>query len=106
MSYNDGGDLVEISSSSGGKRIFQYNKHHHLVGYDSFNSDGEMVMGVSMTPDWNGNVMTTVQPRNKSMELKYDPNGQIVFLRQSDSLPLILAQSPSRKSLLLGDKVS
>ena len=105
LSYNDGGDLVEMAYSSGNRRTFQYNEYNHLVGYKSFSSMGEMVLGVSMVPNWNGNVMMSIKPSNKEIEIKYNSNGEIVFVRENGSLPLILAQTPSKKSLLWGDKV-
>lgn len=105
FSYNEAGDLMEVTYINGNKKTFKYDEYNRLSGYESLSPAGEMVSNVSMVHDWNGKVTMTVQPMNKTIEAMYNTNGEIVFLREDGSLPLILSQSPGRSSLLFGDKV-
>ena len=104
-SYSEDGDLMEVTYINGNRRTFEYDEYSHLSGYGSISPVGEVVSQVSIVPEWNGKVTMTVQPMNKTIEAIYNTNGEVVFLREEGSLPLILAQLPGKSTLLFGDKV-
>ena len=104
-SYSEDGDLMEVTYINGNRRTFEYDEYSRLSGYGSISPVGKVVSQVSMVPEWNGKVTMTVQPVNKTIEAMYNTNGEVVFLREEGSLPLILAQLPGKSTLLFGDKV-
>lgn len=105
FNYTEGGDLKELAYINGNRRTFQYDEYSRLCGYGSLSFAGEVVSQVSMVPDWNGKVTMSVLPRNKTFEVVYNTDGEVVFLREEGSLPLILTQLPGRSTLMFGDKV-
>lgn len=104
-SYSEDGDLMEVMYINGNRHTFEYDEYSRLCGYGSISPVGEVVSQVLMVPEWNGKVTMTVQPVNKTIEAMYNTNGEVVFLREEGSLPLILAQLPGKSTLLFGDKV-
>lgn len=95
-----------MNYSNGMRRRIHYDEHNLLSGYETYSPSGDLLTGVSMSQTWNGKVVMTIQPDNKTMELVYNTRGDAVFARQEGGLPLILEESPGRQKLLFGDEVS
>lgn len=104
--YNDQGDLETVNYADGSMQTLDYDTHSLLTQMSSFSSSSELIVEVSLQRDWNGKVLMTVLPSNKTVQIGYGTSGEPLLIVDEGGVPMIITQSLGRQRLFIGDQVS
>ena len=105
--YSDQGDLLSIDYPTGEKRTLEYDDNNLLSASESYSASMELVASVKLSHSWNGKVLMTVQPYNRTVELVYNTNGEIISATTEEGIPLTKIDLPGTggQRIVVGDEV-
>ena len=92
--YSDQGDLLSIDYPSGERRTLEHDENSLLSASESYSASMELVASMKLSHSWNGKVLMTVQPYNRTVELIYNTIGDIISATTEDSFPLTQVDLP------------
>lgn len=105
--YSDQGDLLSINYPTGERRTLEYDDNNLLSASESFSASKELVASMKLSHGWNGKVLMTVQPYNRTVELVYNTNGEIISATTEEGIPLTKIDLPGTggQGIVIGDMV-
>ena len=104
--YSDQGDLLSIDYPSG-ERTLEYDENSLLSASESYSASMELVASMKLSHSWNGKVLMTVQPYNRTVELVYNTIGDIISATTEEGVPLTQVDLPGSggQRIVVGDEV-
>ena len=105
--YSDQGDLLSIDYPSGERRTLEYDENSLLSASESYSASMELVASMKLSHSWNGKVLMTVQPYNRTVELVYNTIGDIISATTEEGVPLTQVDLPGSggQRIVVGDEV-
>ena len=105
--YSDQGDLLSINYPTGQRRTLEYDDNNLLSASESYSASKELVASMKLSHSWNGKVLMTVQPYNRTVELVYNTNGEIISATTEEGIPLTKIDLPGTggQGIVIGDMV-
>ena len=105
--YSDQGDLLSINYPTGQRRTLEYDDNNLLSASESYSASKELVASMKLFHSWNGKVLMTVQPYNRTVELVYNTNGEIISATTEEGIPLTKIDLPGTggQGIVIGDMV-
>ena len=105
--YSDQGDLLSIDYPTGERRKLEYDDNNLLSASESYSASMELVASVKLSHSWNGKVLMTVQPYNRTVQLVYNTNGEIISATTEEGIPLTKTDLPGTggQRIVVGDEV-
>ena len=105
--YSDQGDLVSINYPTGEKRTLEYDDNNLLSASESYSASMELVASMKLSHSWNGKLSMTVQPYNRTVQLVYNTNGEIISATTEEGIPLTKIDLPGTggQGIVVGDEV-
>lgn len=105
--YSDQGDLLSINYPTGERRTLEYDDNNLLSASESYSATKELVASMKLSHSWNGKVLMTVQPYNRTVELVYNTNGEIISATTEEGIPLTQVDIPGSGGhrIVVGDEV-
>ena len=110
--YSTHGDLISIQYASGLRRTWTYDEMYLLSGSAIYNQEDDLLAAVSLTHNWNGRMIMTMQPQNVTTELVYDTLGRVIASSPQNSGSSHFVETSTVvsdsviKSYMFGDQVS
>lgn len=105
--YSDQGDLLSIDYPSGERRTLEYDENSLLSSSESYSASMELVASIKLCHSWNGKVLMTIQPYNRTVELIYNTIGDIISATTEEGIPLTQVDLPGSggQRIVVGDEV-
>ena len=106
--YSDEGDLLSVVYASGERRTLEYDENNLLAVSESYSANGDLIASMKLTKSWNGKVLMTIQPYNRTVQLVYDTFGDVVSATTEDGIPLTQVDLPGSNGhrIIEGDEAS
>ena len=106
--YSDQGDLLSTDYHTGERRTLEYDDNNLLSASESYSASMELVASMKLSHSWNGKVLMTVQPYNRTVQLVYNTIGDIISGTTEEGIPLTQVDMPGSggQSIVVGDEVN
>ena len=106
--YSDQGDLLSIDYHTGERRTLEYDDNNLLSASESYSASMELVASMKLSHSWNGKVLMTVQPYNRTVQLVYNTIGDIISGTTEEGIPLTQVDMPGSggQRIVVGDEVN
>ena len=106
--YSDQGDLLSTDYHTGERRTLEYDDNNLLSASESYSASMELVASMKLSHSWNGKVLMTVQPYNRTVQLVYNTIGDRISGTTEEGIPLTQVDMPGSggQSIVVGDEVN
>ena len=106
--YSDQGDLLSTDYHTGERRILEYDDNNLLSASETYSASMELVASMKLSHSWNGKVLMTVQPYNRTVQLVYNTIGDIISGTTEEGIPLTQVDMPGSggQRIVVGDEVN
>ena len=106
--YSDQGDLLSTDYHTGERRILEYDDNNLLSASETYSASMELVASMKLSHSWNGKVLMTEQPYNRTVQLVYNTIGDIIAGTTEEGIPLTQVDMPGSggQRIVVGDEVN